>query len=111
MEPRKNFLRGADAVEEGGRPHSGRRQRKAHRVPKVDIRGFFDAIDRAWLVQFVKHRIADRRILRLIQKWLNAGVLEEDKWMRTGVGTNAAPYRPPAASGPQLSSLRPSRKL
>ena len=36
----------------------------------------FDAIDREWLVRFVDHRVADRRVVRLIQKWLNAGVLE-----------------------------------
>ena len=37
----------------------------------------FDAIDPGWLVKFVEHRIADRRVVRLIQKWLNAGVLED----------------------------------
>ena len=39
--------------------------------------GSFEAIDPAWLVKFVEHRIADRRVVRLIQKWLNAGVLED----------------------------------
>jgi RNA-directed DNA polymerase len=43
----------------------------------ADIRGFFDAIDHGWLVKFIEHRIADRRVLRLIQKWLSAGVMEE----------------------------------
>ena len=43
----------------------------------ADIRGFFEAIDHGWLVKFVEHRIADRRVVRLIQKWLNAGVLED----------------------------------
>ena len=46
------------------------------------IRGFFDAIDHGWLVQFVEHRIADQRVVRLIQKWLNAGVLEDGKRTR-----------------------------
>ena len=52
----------------------------------ADIRGFFEAIDRGWLGQFVEHRIADRRIMRLIQKWLNAGVLEDGtrRWAETG---------------------------
>jgi hypothetical protein len=55
-------------------------------VLDLDIRGFFDAIDRGWLGQFVEHRIADRRVVRLIQKWLNAGVLEDGtrRWSDTG---------------------------
>src|SRR5437667_2415770 len=61
--------------------------RKVNWVLDVDIRGFFDAIDHGWLVQFVEHRIADRRVVRLIQKWLNAGVLEEGKRTRTEEGT------------------------
>ena len=40
-----------------------------------------------WLAKFIEHRIADRRILRLIQKWLRAGVSEEGKWSKTAVGT------------------------
>ena len=62
----------------------------------ADIRGFFDAIDHAWLVQFVEHRIADRRVVRLIQKWLNAGVLEDGTrtWSETGTpqGGSASPF-------------------
>lgn len=49
-------------------------------VLDADIRGFFDAIDHEWLIRFVEHRIADRRVVRLIQKWLRAGVLEGDEW-------------------------------
>jgi group II intron reverse transcriptase/maturase len=56
-------------------------------VLDVDIRGFFDSIDHGWLVKFVEHRIADRRIVRLIQKWLAAGVLEDGKRMRMEEGT------------------------
>ncbi len=52
-----------------------------------DIRAFFDRLDRQWLVRFVEHRIGDRRIVRLIQKWLRAGVMEEDRWVETGEGT------------------------
>src|SRR5437016_8334103 len=40
-----------------------------------------------WLVKFLEHRIADRRVIRLIQKWLNAGVLEDGKWMVSEIGT------------------------
>jgi RNA-directed DNA polymerase len=47
----------------------------------------FDAIDHGWLVKFVEHRIADRRVVRLIQKWLNAGVLEEGTRTRSEEGT------------------------
>ena len=46
-------------------------------VLDADIRGFFDAIDHDWLMKFIEHRIADKRVLRHIKKWLNAGVLEE----------------------------------
>ena len=57
--------------------YAGLLTRKVNWVLDADIRGFFDAIDHAWLVKFVEHRIADRRVVRLIQKWLNAGVLED----------------------------------
>ena len=52
----------------------------------ADIREFFDAINHEWLVKFVEHRIADRRVVRLIQKWLTAGVLEDGTrtWSETG---------------------------
>jgi len=51
--------------------------RKVGWVLDADIRGYFDAISHEWLVKFVEHRIADKRVLRHIKKWLNAGVLEE----------------------------------
>jgi RNA-directed DNA polymerase len=62
-------------------------RKKVSWVLEVDIRGFFDAIDHGWLVKFVEHRIADKRIVRLIQKWLTAGVLEDGKWSVTEEGT------------------------
>jgi len=65
----------------------GLMRRKVTWVLDMDIRGFFDAIDHGWLVKFVEHRIADRRIVRLIQKWLNAGVLVDGKRTQTEVGT------------------------
>ena len=62
-------------------------QRKINWVLDGDIRGFFDNIDHEWLMKFLEHRIADPRILRLIRKWLRAGVSEEGQWSRTTVGT------------------------
>jgi len=56
----------------------GLETRKVNWVLDADIRGFFEAIDHGWLVTFVEHRIADRRVVRLIQKWLKAGVLEDE---------------------------------
>jgi len=60
---------------------------KVNWVLDADIRGFFDTIAHEWLVKFVEHRIADRRIVRLIQKWLRAGVSEDGRWSETVVGT------------------------
>jgi RNA-directed DNA polymerase len=51
--------------------------RKVNWVLDADIRAFFDTLDHGWSVRFIEHRVADRRVVRLIQKWLNAGVLEE----------------------------------
>ena len=56
-------------------------------VLDADIRGFFDAIDHGWLLKFVEHRIADARVLRLIQKWLAAGVMGEGRRTQSLVGT------------------------
>jgi len=61
--------------------------KKVSWVLDADIRGFFDALDHGWLVRFVEHRVADQRVVRLIQKWLSAGVLEEGKRTRSEVGT------------------------
>ncbi len=61
--------------------------KKVNWILDADIRGFFDNIDHAKLVELVELRIADRRILRLIQKWLKAGVSEDGKWSETKVGT------------------------
>jgi group II intron reverse transcriptase/maturase len=62
-------------------------QREVNYILDADIRGFFDNLSKPWLLQFVEHRVADRRILRLIQKWLNAGVMEDGIWSNTEVGT------------------------
>jgi retron-type reverse transcriptase len=50
---------------------------KVNWILDADIRSFFDEVSQDWLIRFVKHRIADPRIIRLIQKWLKAGVLED----------------------------------
>ena len=62
-------------------------EKKVNWVLDGDIEGFFDAIDHDWVMKFVEHRIADRRVLRLIRKWLRAGVSEEGEWSKTTVGT------------------------
>jgi len=67
--------------------YTGLLTKKVNWVLDIDIRGFFDTLDHGWLVQFVEHRIADRRVVRLIQKWVNAGVLEEGKRTRVEEGT------------------------
>ncbi len=61
--------------------------RKVNWVLDADIRGFFDAIDHEWLMRFVEHRIADQRVLRLIAKWLRAGVIEDGSWTPGQVGS------------------------
>ncbi len=76
--------------------HAGLMTRKVNWVLDADIQGYFDAIDHGWLVKFIEHRIGDQRVVRLIQKWLNAGVLEDGKRTRTEQGTpqggSASPF-------------------
>jgi group II intron reverse transcriptase/maturase len=67
--------------------HVALTRKKVDFVLDADIRGFFDNLDRGWLLKFLQHRVADPRILRLIQKWLEAGVREEGEWKDTTVGT------------------------
>src|ERR1700757_523578 len=62
-------------------------KKKVNYILDADIRGFFDNLDKSWLIKFVEHRVADPRILRLIQKWLNAGVMEEGEWSNTQTGS------------------------
>jgi group II intron reverse transcriptase/maturase len=62
-------------------------RKKVNWILDCDIRGFFDNLSHDWLLKFVQHRVADRRILRLIQKWLKAGVMEEGEWKNTEMGT------------------------
>jgi RNA-directed DNA polymerase len=62
-------------------------RRKVSWVLDADIRGFFDSLSHEWMLRFLEHRIADRRILRLLRKWLQAGVSEDGQWSETTVGT------------------------
>ena len=61
----------------------------------ADIRSFFDSVSQEWLIRFVEHRIGDKRIIRLIQKWLLAGILEDGAVTvsdrGTGQGSVASP--------------------
>jgi RNA-directed DNA polymerase len=56
-------------------------------VLDADVRSFFDSVDHEWILRMVAHRIADRRILRLIRGWLRAGVMEGQRWSETVLGT------------------------
>ena len=62
-------------------------EKRVNWILDADIEGFFDHIDRDWLVKFIEHRVGDKRIVRLIQKWLNAGVIEGTDWSDHGKGT------------------------
>ena len=62
-------------------------RKKVNWVLDLDIRAFFDRIDHSWMIQFVEHRIGDRRIVRLIKKWLKAGVMEQGRWFEAEEGT------------------------
>ena len=73
----------------------GIERKKVNWILDLDIRGFFDNINHEQLVQYVEERIADPRMLRLIRKWLKAGVMEDGQWKATEVGT------------PQGSSISP----
>jgi RNA-directed DNA polymerase len=60
---------------------------KVNWVLDADIRDFFGSLDRGWLKRFLEHRIADRRVLRLVDKWLGAGIIEDGVWSQTETGT------------------------
>jgi RNA-directed DNA polymerase len=62
-------------------------RKKVSWVLDADIRGYFDTINHEWLMKFVEHRVGDKRILRLIRKWLSAGVVEEGRWTASEEGT------------------------
>ena len=65
----------------------GLKRKKVNWVLDADIRDFFTSLDHGWLTKFLEHRIADRRVLRIIQKWLRAGVVENGAWAECDEGT------------------------
>ena len=62
-------------------------KREVNWIVDADIQKFFDRIDRGWMTRFLEHRIGDRRVIRLITKWLNAGVMEDGEWKDDMRGT------------------------
>ena len=67
----------------------------------ADLSKYLDRMSHEWIMRFVQHRVADQRILRLIQKWLKAGVLEEGQWEGTETGT---PQGAVMVSGPPVGA-------
>jgi group II intron reverse transcriptase/maturase len=78
--PNRNQHQALDAL------HYAVTEKRVNWVLDADIQGFFDEINRDWLIKFLEHRIGDRRILRLIRKWLHAGIIEGTDWSDTGKG-------------------------
>jgi len=90
----QDFLGFSYAYRPGRRPQDaldalyvGITRKRVNWILDADIEGFFDTIDHKWMIEFLEHRIGDRRIIRLARKWLRAGVSEEGQWSRTTVGT------------------------
>jgi group II intron reverse transcriptase/maturase len=90
----QDFLGFSYGFRPGRNPHQaldaltvGIETRRVNWVLDADLRDFFGTLDHGWLVKFLEHRVADRRVVRLIQKWLRAGVLEEGRRTRSETGT------------------------
>jgi RNA-directed DNA polymerase len=81
------FRRGRSQQDALDALYVGITQKKVNWVLDLDIKSFFDKVGHDWVIQFVEHRIADQRIVRLIRKWLKAGVMEEGRWFETEEGT------------------------
>jgi RNA-directed DNA polymerase len=91
----------------GRKPHDaldaltvGITSRRVNWVLDADIRDFFGQIDRSWLRTFLRHRIADERVLRLIDKWLAAGVVEDGTWTECDQGSPQG-----ASASPMLANV------
>jgi RNA-directed DNA polymerase len=89
-----DFLGFSYGFRAGRNPHhaldalaAGIHKKKVNWVLDADIRDFFSTLDQAWLEKFLEHRIADKRVLRLIRKWLSAGVIEDGNWSETIEGS------------------------
>ncbi|MCA1699329.1 MAG: group II intron reverse transcriptase/maturase, partial [Actinobacteria bacterium] len=90
----EDFLGYSYGFRPGRSPHDaldalavGIERKRVNWVLDADLRDFFSTLDQAWLVKFLEHRIADKRVLRLIRKWLSAGVIEDGKWSETIEGS------------------------
>ena len=79
---------------------AGIARKRINWILDADIRSFFDTISHDWLVRFVEHRIGDRRIVRLLRKWLQAGVLEDGRVVETMAGTPQG-----ASASPLLANI------
>ncbi len=90
----EDFLGFSYGFRPGRSPHNaldalyvGITERKVNWILDADISDFFSRLDHSWLEKFLEHRIADRRVLRLIKKWLAAGVIEDGNWSETLEGS------------------------
>jgi group II intron reverse transcriptase/maturase len=81
------FRPGRNAHEALDALNAGLQKKRVNWILDADIKGFFDHVSHEWLLKFIGHRVADNRVLRLIQKWLKAGVSEDGEWSETTVGT------------------------
>lgn len=103
----QDFLGFSYGFRPGRSPHdaldalsAGIYRRRVGWVLDADLRDFFTRLDHGWLEKFLEHRIADERVLRLIQKWLRAGVIENGEWSRTEQGAAQG-----ASASPLLSNV------
>ncbi len=90
----EDFLDFSHGFRPGRDPHraldalaTGIHRKRVNWVLDADIRSFFDTLDHECLIQFIEHRVGDQRIVRLIRKWLSAGVLKDGEWKRSEKGT------------------------
>jgi hypothetical protein len=93
-----------EASEDAPPPAVGIASRKVNWVLDADIAAFFDTVSHEWLIRFVEHRIGDQRVIRLIRKWLKAGVLEDNKIEIAETGAARGSYL--TVAGEHLSPLR-----
>ncbi len=103
----EDFLGFSYGFRPGRSPHDaldaltvGIERRRVNWVLDADVKDFFTSLDHDWLARFVEHRVADKRVLRLIQKWVNAGVIEDGEWSASEVG---APQG--ASASPLLANI------
>ena len=89
----EDFLGFSYGFRPGRSPHDaldaltvGIEQKKVNFVLDADVSDFFSRLDHSWMKKFLEHRIADKRVLRLIDKWMKAGVIEDGEWTASGMG-------------------------